>query len=70
MKDPRPALKASSIPILVMKGQCDNQKWGFTNEYLQVFKNHQLVIIPNAGHSISVEQPSLYLETIADFLNK
>jgi proline iminopeptidase len=70
VKDPRPALKASSIPILVMKGQCDNQKWGFTNEYLQVFKNHQLVIIPNAGHSISVEQPSLYLETIADFLNK
>ena len=70
VKDPRPVLKASNIPILVMKGQCDNQKWGFTNEYLQVFKNHQLVIIPKAGHSISVEQPDMYMKTIIDFLSK
>jgi proline iminopeptidase len=68
-KDPRPALKTSTIPILVMKGQCDNQKWGFTSEYLQVFKNHRLAIIPNAGHSISVEQPEMYLKTILGFLN-
>ena len=69
-KDPRPALKTSTIPILVMKGQCDNQKWSFTNEYLLVFKNHRLEIIPNAGHSISVEQPELYLKTICDFFSK
>ena len=53
-----------------MKGQCDNQPWGFTNEYLELFKNHQLKIIPNAGHSISVEQPELYLKTIRVFLNQ
>jgi pimeloyl-ACP methyl ester carboxylesterase len=50
-----------------MKGQCDNQKWGFTNEYLQLFRNHQLNIIPNAGHFISVEQPELYQKIIRKF---
>ncbi len=68
IKDPRPVLKKSTFPVLVMKGQCDNQKWGYTNEYLQLFPNHKLVIIPNAGHSISLEQPDLYQKTIIDFL--
>ena len=70
IQDTRPKLKDSKIPILIMKGQCDNQPWGFTNEYLELFKNHQLKIIPNAGHSISVEQPELYLKTIRVFLNQ
>lgn len=70
IKDPRPKLKDSKVPVLIMKGQCDNQKWGFTNEYLELFQNHQLVIIQNAGHSIYLEQPELYLKTIQDFLNK
>jgi proline iminopeptidase len=70
IKDPRPKLKGSKIPILIMKGQCDNQPWGFVNEYSELFPNYQLKIIPNAGHSISVEQPELYLKTIRDFLNQ
>ncbi|MFI5220242.1 MAG: alpha/beta hydrolase [Bacteroidia bacterium] len=70
IKDPRPKLKNSKIPILIMKGQCDNQKWGFTTEYLELFPNHQLTVIPGAGHSISVEQPELYLKAIREFLKK
>ena len=69
IKDTRPKLKGSKIPILIMKGQCDNQPWGFVNEYLELFPNHQLKIIPGAGHSISVEQPELYLNSIRGFLN-
>lgn len=68
--DPRPKLKNSTIPVLIMKGQCDNQKWGYTNEYLQLFSNHQFVLIPNAGHGIATEQPDIYLKTIRDFLNQ
>jgi proline iminopeptidase len=68
IKDPRAKLKNCKIPILIMKGQCDNQPWGFVSEYLELFPNHQLKIIPNAGHSISVEQPKLYLRHIRDFL--
>ncbi len=29
-QDPRPKIKNCPIPLLVMKGQCDNQKWVFT----------------------------------------
>jgi proline iminopeptidase len=70
VQDPRPKIKGLPIPLLVMKGQCDNQKWGFTHEYLDLFPDHRLVIIPDAGHSISAEQPVLYLATIRDFLNR
>ena len=69
-KDPRPKLKGLNTPVLIMKGQCDNQPWGAAKEYLEFFPNHQLKIIPDAGHSISVEQPEVYLETIRDFLNQ
>lgn len=69
LKDPRLALKKLTIPMLLMKGQCDNQTWSTTKEYLDVFTHHQLVVIPNAGHSISIEQPEVYLKTIRDFLN-
>ena len=70
IKDPRPKLKGLNTPVLIMKGQCDNQPWGAAKEYLELFPNHQLKIIPDAGHSISVEQPEVYLETIRDFLNQ
>lgn len=70
LADPRPMLKKSETAVLVLKGQCDNQKWGFTNEYLQDFKNHRFVVIPNAGHSISIEQPGRYIEAIRAFLSE
>lgn len=70
IKDPRPKLKGTKIPVLIMKGQCDNQAWGFVSEYLELFPNYQLEIIPDAGHSISVEQPELYLRTIRTFLKQ
>jgi proline iminopeptidase len=70
MHDPRPKLSTLQTPVLIIKGQCDNQKWGFTNEYLTLFKNSQLKIIPNAGHFISVEQPADYIRAIEQFLNK
>jgi proline iminopeptidase len=66
--NPRPKLQNSEIPILVMKGQCDNQKWGYTNEYLEIFPNHKLLVIPDAGHSISIEQPDSYINAIREFL--
>lgn len=70
IEDPRPKLKNSNIPSLILKGQCDNQKWGFTNEYLELFHNHQFAFIPGAGHFISVEQPKSYIKAIKEFLSK
>jgi proline iminopeptidase len=68
--DRRKDLLKCELPILIMKGQFDGGKWGYTDEYLKFFKNHQLVIIPNAGHSIAAEQPELYIKTITKFLNE
>ena len=68
--DPRPKLRNSKISILLMKGQCDNQPWGFATEYMQLFPNYQLSIIPNAGHFISIEQPEIYIRIIRTFLSK
>ncbi len=70
MRDQRPKLKNSPVPLFIMRGQCDNQKWGFITEFLVLFPHHRLVIIPNAGHAISVEQPELYRTTLLDFLNE
>jgi proline iminopeptidase len=70
VQDPRPEIKKSNIPVLVIKGQCDNQQWGFTHEYLTLFDHHQLAIIPDAGHAISLEQPELYMEAIRRFLRE
>lgn len=69
IQDPRPKLKNSDIPLLLLKGQCDHQKWGFITEYLELFPKHELVIIPNAGHGIPIEQPEFFLKTIRNFLN-
>lgn len=66
--DPRPKLRNAAIPLLVMKGQYDNQKWGYTHEYIGLFPNHRLFVIPNAGHSISRERPDQFLSLTRDFL--
>ena len=70
IQDQRMNLKKLNIPVLVLKGQCDNQKWGFTNEYLELFSNHQFSFIPGAGHAISIEQPGIYINTIKQYLSK
>jgi proline iminopeptidase len=68
VSDPRNKLKNIQAPVLVLKGQCDNQKWGFTQEYLTVFPNASLKIIPGAGHSMYIEQAENYRQAILDFL--
>lgn len=68
MKDFREIIKGINLPVLILKGQCDNQPWGATNEYLNLFPNHKFVLIPNAGHFINVEQHEVYIREIKTFL--
>ena len=70
INDFRAKLHDSKVLLYLMRGQCDNQKWGYFTEYLSLFPKHKLVIIPNAGHSIAVEQPELYLSTLRAFLKE
>jgi proline iminopeptidase len=70
VEDPRPKLLQCNIPVLIMKAQCDNQPWGYTAEYFDLFRNHQFVLVKNAGHNIFIEQPDVYVETIRKFLEQ
>lgn len=68
LKDFREKIKGINKPVLIMKGQCDNQPWGATNEYLSLFPVHKFILIPNAGHFINVEQHEMYIHEIKNFL--
>jgi proline iminopeptidase len=70
LKDQRGILSTLNTPVLIMKAQCDNQPWGYTKEYLDVFRNHEFRLISNAGHNIFLEQPEEYAKTIVDFLKR
>jgi proline iminopeptidase len=64
----RQKLAYCPIPILVIKGECDNQPWGFTNEYLQIFKNCKLIVLIGEGHNVSASGYEIYIKSILNFL--
>ena len=64
----REKIRTCEVPVLVMKAQCDNQPWGYTQEYLDLFRNSKMRMIRNAGHNIFIEQPEEYLKTLAEFI--
>lgn len=70
IEDPREKMRQMKIPILILKGQYDNQKWGFIHEYIDLCNSATLKIVPNAGHFIDIEQPEVYYKEIKDFLRK
>ncbi len=68
LNDFREKIRGTNMKVLILKGQCDNQPWGATHEYLSLFPNHNFVLIPNAGHFINVEQHEIYIREIKNFL--
>jgi len=70
VQNQREALSSIKVPVLVLKAQCDNQPWGYSAEYLDLFSNSELGIVEQSGHSMALEQPSVYLDRIATFLAK
>ena len=68
--DHRHLLRHLQTPVLVMKAQCDNQPWGFTAEYLDVFPQSEFQLIPDAGHNAFIEQQDIYVESISGFLSR
>lgn len=68
VENKRDKLGTIKTPILILRGQCDNQKWGFTKEYLDLFINSTLEIIEDAGHNIINSAEKEYVELIKKFL--
>jgi len=70
VEEGREVLSKSSLPVLVLRGQCDNQKWGFTQEYIHLFPHSQLRIIENAGHDLIAGNREQYIQWMEDFLRE
>lgn len=70
VKDERSKLSGCNVPVLIMRGQCDNQKWGFAQEYLELFPRSRLAVVPGAGHDVWAEQPEQYVRLVRIFLEE
>lgn len=68
--DKRSILKNLNTPLLILKGQCDNQKWGYTQEYLSLLRNTKLRILDGAGHDILRAENDTALKLITNFLEE
>lgn len=66
--DPRPALRRTHVPVLILRGACDYKNPGIAREYDEVLPHSTLRTIPDAGHLIDVEQPRRYREAVTGFL--
>lgn len=68
VEDKREKLSNIHIPVLILRGQCDNQKWGFVKEYLDLLPNSKLVTIENAGHDLVNGNKDKYYNLVSDFI--
>jgi proline iminopeptidase len=68
-KDNRKILTSLNIPVMILLGESDNLAWGCVADYLHVFKNIKLVIIPDSDHAVFSYQPDLCLKLTREFLN-
>ncbi|WKX06958.1 alpha/beta fold hydrolase [Streptomyces sp. NL15-2K] len=68
--DPRPALRRTRVPVLVLRGACDYKNPGIAREYDEVLPNATLVTVAGAGHLIDMEQPEVYRRTVTRFLDR
>lgn len=69
VENKRDRLGEIDMPVLILRGQCDNQKWGFVKEYLDLLPNSQLVIIENTGHDLVNSNKEKYEELVYDFIS-
>jgi pimeloyl-ACP methyl ester carboxylesterase len=68
-KDNRAMLSKLNTPLLILLGESDQISWGCIADYLKVFRNVKLVIIPDSGHSVFTCQPDLCLKLTSEFLS-
>jgi len=61
-------LRSLTLPVLILKGECDYLKWEVTYEYKSLLKNSTLLFLESAGHMPFLEKPGLVLNSIRSFL--
>ncbi len=66
--DPRPRLREVTVPVLVLRGECDYLAWEVTREYRDVLPNAVLIPVDDAGHDVERDRPDVYVPMIRAFL--
>ena len=66
--DPRPTLRATGVPLLVIRGACDYKKESVAREYVDVFPRSRYQPMMDAGHMPFLESPDEYLDHVRTFL--
>lgn len=66
--DPRPALRAVTAPLLILRGECDYLAWEVAREYRDLLPNATLLPVDGAGHDIATDRPDRYRATVSAFL--
>ena len=61
-------LRAMTLPVLLLKGECDYLSWEVTYEYKSLLQNSTLLFLEGAGHMPFLEKPDLVLDSIRAFL--
>ncbi len=61
-------LKSLTLPVLILKSECDYLRWEVTYEYKSLLKNSTLLFLEDAGHMPFLEKPDLVLDSIRSFL--
>jgi proline iminopeptidase len=61
-------LRSLTLPVLILKAECDYLKWEIVHEYISLLKNSTLLFLEDAGHMPFLEKPELVLDSIRSFL--
>jgi proline iminopeptidase len=68
-QDLKERIRSLSVPVLILKSECDYLKWKVTYEYKTLMPNSILLYIEGAGHMPFLEKSGLVLGSIRSFLN-
>lgn len=66
--DLRPKLEGIAVPALIVEGQRSNVPLDATREWAVVMPNARLLLIPEAGHEVFVDQPAAFTSAVRQFL--
>jgi proline iminopeptidase len=66
--DFRPRLEEIAVPTLVVEGEQSNVPLDATREWAATMPNARLLLIPDAGHEVFVDQPAAFTAALRQFL--
>jgi 2-succinyl-6-hydroxy-2,4-cyclohexadiene-1-carboxylate synthase len=64
-----PALAALSMPVLLITGEEDRKYVGLAAAMAEQLQDVRVFIVPEAGHTVHLEQPAVFTAAVGDFLH-